>query len=121
MPGVTFLHDCSRHCCCGAAGASWVGLFRHDLSKPETGRKIKAAGSERKCNVVSGFLREQKRPDVSDRANGGTTVVDVSCLPNLSPRGDDMQESGSRLVPRYSSVFQTTYRCGTQKLNRDKT
>src|SRR6266436_7762163 len=60
MPGVTFLHDCSRHCCCGAAGASWVGLFRHDLSKPEAGRKIKAAGSEGGSATWSAGFRGNK-------------------------------------------------------------
>jgi hypothetical protein len=44
ISGVTFLHDCSRHCHRSAASASWVGLFRHDLSKPETRRKMKHRG-----------------------------------------------------------------------------
>jgi hypothetical protein len=41
-----FLHGWSRHCCCPAASGSRVDLLPHDLSTPETRRKMKMSGGE---------------------------------------------------------------------------
>jgi hypothetical protein len=56
ISGVTFLHDCPRHCHRSAAGASRLCLFRHDLSKPETRWKMNHRGQTARAEPDSPFL-----------------------------------------------------------------
>src|SRR6266550_3355824 len=55
MPSsVTFLHGWSGHCCCPADNGSRVDLLPHDLSTPETRRKMKMLEALSKKEALPG-------------------------------------------------------------------